>query len=244
MPDKNILSFRLFGFDISVHWSWLIVFVLFSWSWSSYLENIITTDFPNIYSNPNIVAWFAAALLVTLIFVCVLFHELGHSMVARRFGFQVGKITFFVLGGISYINMDKDTKYTPLRNFLIAGAGPVVSLALCAMFWIVAYALGGGSTTKVSAFIFLLLSQLAFLNLVLVIFNSLPIYPLDGGRILLSALQFFGIGYRAAHSIATGAGAVGSILMICAGIFFGGIFLIFIGAFLLLVNIAERRMAR
>lgn len=243
MFGGNILSFRLFGFDIAVHWSWLIIFVLFSWTWSSYLENIITTDFPNVYSNPTTVSWFASALLVVLVLVSVLIHELGHSIVARRLGFQVGKIIFFVLGGISYINMDKDAKATPLRTFLIAAVGPVVSLVLCVLFWIMAYVVGYGDITKVSVFIFLLLSQLAFINLILAIFNALPVYPLDGGRVLLSVLQFLGVNYRVAHSIVTGAGIIGSILMIVVGIFLGGIFLIFIGAFLFLVNMAERRMS-
>lgn len=241
MLGRSILNFRLFGIDVHIHWSWLLIFIFFSWSLSSYFKGMISATFLDIYPNPDIVSWTLSVSLAVLIFVSVLIHEFGHSLVARRFGLEIKGITLFILGGVANIDLFRDTKDAPFRDLCITVIGPVVSFVLAIIFWVASYIVGGSDSTKLSVFLFLLLSQLAVMNLILAIFNALPIYPMDGGRVLLALLQIFGKDQWHAHRLATTGGIIGSGLIIFVGIFWGAFFLVFIGIFLLLINIQERR---
>jgi Zn-dependent protease/CBS domain-containing protein len=172
--DGSFKVARLLGFDINVHWSWIFIFLLITWTFS---VGILQEFFPEWAAATR---WAAAAFVALIFFLSILFHELSHSIMARRFGISVSGITLFVFGGVS--NLGKESE-TPKQEFLIAVVGPLTSLAFAAVFaagyfvlWPVAEGIGAVSL------------NLAVINLAIAVFNMVPGYPLDGGRVLRSVL--------------------------------------------------------
>jgi Zn-dependent protease/predicted transcriptional regulator len=165
------------------------------------------------------------------LFVCVLAHEIGHSLVARSSGIRVEGITLFVFGGVSSLRDEAPTAETELA---VALAGPLVSVAIAVICWVLYVALPGAPEQVTS-----LLFYLAFINSLLVVFNLIPGFPLDGGRVLRAILwKIFGNIYRATAIAATVGKAVG-LAMIVAGVFgvlltwqLGPLWLALIGLFL------------
>ena len=121
------------------------------------------------------VRYVVAAAFVVLLYVSVLFHELSHSLVARRFGLPVRRILLYPLGGFSEIEQEPPT---PGREFLVSGAGPLLSLVLAGLGWVVLL------VSNLRGLPGLLVEQLVWANLLVGIFNLLPGLPLDGGRML------------------------------------------------------------
>src|SRR5437660_1801638 len=118
---------RIAGIEIDLDWSWLIILALFTGS-------LATGQFPQTVPGLSSVAYLGAGLLASLLlFASVIAHELGHSLVARRFGVPVKDITLYIFGGVS--SLEREPK-TPDAEFLIAVVGPVVSLVLGAVFWL------------------------------------------------------------------------------------------------------------
>jgi Zn-dependent protease len=157
------------GVSIRLHWSWLGALLL------------LIVALSQIYDRgaDGSVAWLLACAAALLLFASVVLHELGHALVARRYGLPVHAITLFALGGVTEI---ADAPPEPVRDFLVAVAGPVVSLLLAL--------LGGLAWWAVHAPLDLLLLQLALTNGAIVLFNLLPGYPLDGGRALWAVVAF------------------------------------------------------
>ncbi|MFW6359992.1 MAG: site-2 protease family protein [Chroococcales cyanobacterium] len=223
-------SFRLgsiLGFEIRIDLSWFIIFFLVLWTLTA---NVFPADYPDL--SPGV--WLAMGVVGTILFFAsLLTHELSHSLVAKAKGIPVEGITLFIFGGISRTRMDAET---PGDEFQIAGVGPLVSLLLSALFgliWWVGNA--AGWTVAVTG----VAGYLATINLFLAIFNLLPGFPLDGGRLFRSMIWKWTGNLRKATHIASRGGKFLGYLIIAWGIvqLFGGyilsgLWLIFIGWFL------------
>lgn len=228
-------GFRLgsiFGFEIRVDLSWLIIFFLVLWTLSA---GIFPTNYPGFDSS----TYFGMGIVATLLFFAsLLAHELSHSFVARAKGIPVEGITLFIFGGVSRTRMDAQT---PGDEFQIAGVGPVVSLLLAAVFGLIWYV---GTNTGLSVVFTGVFAYLAVINLALAMFNMLPGFPLDGGRVFRSLLWKYTGNLKKATKIASNGGKWLSYLLIVfgvlemfAGAILGGLWLILIGWFL--YNAAE-----
>ena len=214
---------RVIGIPIYLHFSWLIIFGLIAWTLS-------TGYFPA--QSPDLPAssyWAKGLVASLLFFVSILLHELGHAFVARRQGLRTLSITLFVFGGVAQLEKDpKDGR----AEFWMAAAGPVASLALAGLFYTLAnLPLVGASAAAVARY-------LALINLMLALFNLVPAFPMDGGRLLRGAL-WGPLGKARATRIASGAGTLFAFLLISAGVFsllrgdsLGGLWYILIGWFI------------
>ncbi len=166
---------RWFGFQIRIDYSWFVVFFLVVWTFGE--------EFARQMPGYGRLAYYGMGAVAGLVFfLSVLLHELGHSVVARSRGIEVEGITLFIFGGVAQTRMEARRA---LDEFLLTIAGPLTSLALAAAFWGVAEGVGAlgwpEPLARVATF-------LAVLNLVLAIFNMVPGFPLDGGRIFRSVV--------------------------------------------------------
>ncbi len=172
MLGNSIRLFTIRGIEVGVHYSWLIIFGLFTWI-------LATSAFPAVLGRQNqLEAWLLAALTVLLMFVSVIIHELAHSFVALARGLKANAITLFAFGGVSSLGGDAKK---PSTEFLVAIVGPLTSFALAGLAY--------GATLAVNETRFdLVFSYLAYINVALGVFNLVPGFPLDGGRVLRSVL--------------------------------------------------------
>lgn len=162
----------IMGIPIRIHFSWLIIFGLITWSLSTFY-------FPK--AAPQLPAasyWISGAIAALLLFMSVAFHELSHSFVAMKYKLSIVNITLFIFGGVAQM---KGEPPSAKAEFRIAIAGPLSSFFLSFVFGI-AYTL---STTQVTKALFLYLTQL---NLILGVFNLIPGFPMDGGRVIRAFL--------------------------------------------------------
>jgi Zn-dependent protease len=170
-------SFRLFtirGIEVGIHYSWIIIFVLVTWSLSVYV-------FPTVPGGPRLPAlefWILGAITSLLLFASVLVHELAHSFVAKARGLNPRSITLFIFGGVS--NLSGEAK-EPSTEFIVAVVGPLMSFALAAITFALASVISEPRAELVLSYLFLI-------NLTLGIFNLVPGFPLDGGRVLRAIL--------------------------------------------------------
>lgn len=226
-PRRGLDLFRLFGVQIGIDYSWLIIFALV-------LASLSAGYFPRQYPGH---AWAAYALIgltaTLLFFASVLIHELSHATVANRLGERVDRITLFLFGGMAHLSGEPRSATAELK---IAAVGPLTSVVLGGLFWLLAAALRAAGVAPLWAAPF---EYLGFVNVALAIFNLLPGFPLDGGRLLRAALwrrsgDLAAATRQAANwggGIATGLMVLGA-LQIFAGGLIGGLWLIFIGMFL------------
>jgi Zn-dependent protease/predicted transcriptional regulator len=229
---------RVAGIRIGVNWSWILVFALVVWTWA-------TGVFPD--TNPGLSDGTYVAMAISgavLFFASLLLHELGHAFQARREGMEIEGITLWLFGGVAKF---KGMFPSAGAEFRIAIAGPLVSLLLGGLF--VAIAVVAGLPEPADA----VAAWLGYVNLSLLAFNLLPALPLDGGRVLRAALWYFRGDFARATHISATIGRGFGYLMIAAGVAsliflndFGGVWLAFIGWFLLTAAAAEDRflMAR
>ncbi len=218
---------KIAGIEIEIDYSWLLVFGLVLWS-------LAAGYFPQAYPGyATAQYWVIGLIAAVLFFSSVLFHELCHAIVGNRLGESIDRITLFIFGGMAHLKGEPRCAEDELK---IAAAGPLSSLVLGLFFWLVANASAiGGSVTLFTA----VFRYLAYINVALAIFNLLPGYPLDGGRLLRAALwKRWGSIERATaraadwgRTLAWGLMALG-VLEIFGGALVGGIWLIFIGLFL------------
>lgn len=163
----NIRIGNLFGIPFFINPSWFFVLGLVTWTYGSGL-----TEFPEL---TGIMPWLLGLVAALLLFSSVLAHELGHSFVAISQGIPVKSITLFIFGGLATLEKESET---PLQAFLVAIAGPLVSLLLFGLFFFIA------ATAPISTPIQAIISLVAYINLVLAAFNMIPGLPLDGGNVL------------------------------------------------------------
>ncbi len=215
MFGKKIPLFSLFGFKVSIDLTWIFLAVLVTWSLAAGL-------FP--YYFPNLSAatyWWMGVVGALGLFVSIVFHEFCHSLVARRFNLPMRGITLFIFGGVAEM---EDEPSSPGAEFFMAIAGPLSSLVLAVVLYFAA-ALGRsvGFPLPVNAVI----GYLAWLNLILAIFNLIPAFPLDGGRVLRSILWRVKGNARWATRIASAFGSGFGVFLIIVGIiyFLGGFFI-------------------
>lgn len=229
-------SFRLVrigGIEIGIHYSWIFIFALITWSLA---QNLFPHQYPG--WNPT-TYWVTGIVAALLLFVSILLHELAHSFVARSQGLPVHSITLFILGGVS--NLGEEPK-KPRAEFAMAIVGPLTSLALAGIFW--GLHLATNQDTPVAA----TLSYLAFINVLLAVFNLLPAFPLDGGRVLRSIIWGSTGDLVRATNIAATVGRFFGWALIAFGVFqlftgnlLGGLWIAFIGWFLSNAAGASRR---
>ena len=187
--------------------------------------------YPAEYKNwPAVQYWIVAAATAIMLFVSVLLHELGHSVVALRYNIPVRSITLFLFGGVAQIGKEPPS---PSAEFLIAAAGPLVSMALAMLFYLV-QPLAAGMEPLLG-----LARYLAYINLALVVFNLIPGYPLDGGRVFRAIVWAITKNMRRATLIAANVGRFFAFLFILVGVWQmlsgnvgGGLWIAIIGWFL------------
>lgn len=168
MPRHGVPLGRMFGIQIGLDYSWFVIFALITWM-------LATSYFPGEYKHWSTpVYWATGAATAVLFFGSVLLHELGHSVVALRFKVPVRKITLFIFGGLAEIGTEPPNA---VAEFWIALAGPLVSLALAVIFYAVQPLMSGAEPLLGLA------RYLAYINMALLLFNLVPAYPLDGGRV-------------------------------------------------------------
>ena len=164
---------RLFGIDVAIHPSWFIVVGFFAFT-------LATGFFPSAYAGWSpVTTWTTAIVATLLLFASVLAHEFGHSLVARSQGIPVRGITLFLLGGVAQLEREPDS---PGREAWMAIAGPLVSVAIAIGSLALAFVLPGPEQAVA------VLAYLGVTNIALVVFNLLPGFPLDGGRVLRAFL--------------------------------------------------------
>lgn len=223
-------SFRLgsiFGFEIRVDLSWFLIFFLILWT---FIGSVFPGKYPGLSQDTYIVMGIVATLLF---FASLLAHELSHSFVARAKGISVEGITLFAFGGVSRTRMDAETAGD---EFQIAGVGPLTSIAIAVLFGLLYWiGIGAGWSVAVNG----VTGYLASINLILAIFNLLPGFPLDGGRLFRAIVWKITGNLKKATRIASWGGKFFSYLIIALGVvqLFGGLvlnglWLILIGWFL------------
>ena len=205
MFGRQITLFRLFGFTVRIDVSWLVIAVLVVWSLAKGL-------FPSYYKGlPESTYWWMGVAGALGLFVSIVFHEFWHSLVARRQGLAMKGITLFIFGGVSEM---EDEPKGPGVEFSMAIAGPISSFFLAGVFYVVALATRDYFSVPVKAVLF----YLASINGLLGIFNLLPAFPLDGGRVLRSILWLKKGDMRWATRVASQIGAGFGAGMIFMGI--------------------------
>jgi len=219
---------RLFGIDIEIDYTWFIVFFLFAALLST---DVLANSLPGLSLGAR---WLIAGLTTLLLFASVLLHELSHSVVARRSGLGITGITLFLFGGVSKMS---DEPKSPGVEFRIAVAGPLASVALAFVFLAIAHVvrpLPGGAIGNT------VFTWLGGVNGMLAVFNLLPGFPLDGGRVLRAGLwRAMGSLAEATRIAATFGHAlgllmiVGGIMLFALGAGFRSLWLAFIGWFLI-----------
>jgi len=219
--------FKVAGVQVEIDYSWIVIAVLVWWSLSA-------GYFPRTYPGHDFTSyWIVGAIGTVLFFASVLGHELSHAALGNRLGENVSRITLFIFGGMAHLSGEPKTAGD---EFKIAAIGPVSSVVIAAIFWTIEQTLIGLHAPSLWVAVF---SYLAFINVALAVFNLLPGFPLDGGRILRAILWHFWGDFRRAtaaaadwgNTIAWGLIALGA-LEIFAGGLVGGIWMIFIGLFL------------
>jgi len=224
MMQGSLKLGTLAGIDIRVHYTWLFALFLIAWS-------LALGYFP--MSDAGLGAatyWVLGIIAALLLFGSVLVHELGHSLVATARGMRVENITLFIFGGVSSIAAEASTARD---EFLIAVVGPLISLALAGLFWLLGQIVPPASAVGAVA------NYLAFANFLLGLFNIVPGFPLDGGRVFRSIVWAVTGDMSRATRIASYVGqGVAFVLIgwgvvnVLSGNFFGGLWTAFIGWFL------------
>ncbi|MBN2025627.1 MAG: site-2 protease family protein [Actinobacteria bacterium] len=243
IPKKGFRIGSFKGISVHLHWSWFIVFFLLLW---------IVVQLFQLYTAASPAHYIPVAVVTTfLFFLSVLLHELSHSMVANRNGVPIRRITLFVFGGVAQMGRDVPS---PGVEFKMAVAGPLCSYVLGILFGgaaYLSYVLGAGTVEY--GFI-----MLAIVNLGLGTFNLIPGFPLDGGRILRSMLWHhwgdLDKSTRMATRLGEGFGGlliVGGVALVILDLFqtqndflFAGVWVIFIGTFLIQAAVSSYRQVR
>ncbi|MEJ2263202.1 MAG: site-2 protease family protein [Anaerolineales bacterium] len=216
---------KIFGIPIALDYSWFLIFALLTWA-------LAVGYYPLEFKNWSIALyWIVAAATCIMLFVSVLLHELGHSVVARLYKIPVQSITLFIFGGVSRITKEPAN---PLSEFVISFAGPLVSFVLGGIFYVITPLFAAVSPLMG------LVKYLAFINVALGVFNLIPGYPLDGGGVLMSFIWKATNNMHRATLIAANIGRVVAFLFIGFGVYqaltgniIDGLWIAFIGWFLL-----------
>jgi Zn-dependent protease/CBS domain-containing protein len=227
MFGKRINLFKLLGFQVRIDMSWIILAVLVAWSLSSGL-------FPLYYKNLSTGAyWIMGIIGAAGLFLSIVFHEFCHSLVARKYGMPMKGITLFIFGGMAEMSEEPTSAKA---EFMMAVAGPISSVLIgLAFYGLLVLGKQAGWSTPVSG----ILAYLAWINVILAVFNLLPAFPLDGGRVLRSILWGVKKNLRWATRVSSRVGSLFGFAMIFFGFlnffrgnFIAGLWWFLIGMFL------------
>ncbi len=226
MFTRSITLFRIMGFEIKVDFTWVFLAILISWSLA---DGFFPAQYPGL---STALYWLMGIEGAIGLFVSIALHEVGHSLVARRYGIPIRDITLFIFGGVA--NMADEPK-RPRDEFYMAIAGPITSGILALLL----YGLHAAVQAAVGAHPLLeVMVYLAWMNSILAIFNMVPAFPLDGGRVLRAILWDWRKDLRWATRISSSMGSGFGLLLIVLGILtfvngsvIGGIWWFMIGMF-------------
>lgn len=227
MFGKSYTLFTLFGFKVRLDLTWLILAVLIAWT-------LAEGWFP--YHHPGLareVYWAMGLTTGIALLLSIVFHELSHSLVARRYGLSISGITLFIFGGVAQMEREPGS---PKAELLMAAAGPAASFVLAGVaYGLLLAARQVGLPTPVTGVVL----YVVYMNAVLAIFNLIPAFPLDGGRVLRAILWHFKHDLRAATRVSSNLGKGLAFLLIglgalsaLGGNLIGGLWYLLIGMFL------------
>jgi Zn-dependent protease/CBS domain-containing protein len=232
---SQIRLVRVFGIPIKLDMSWFIIFALLGWT-------LATMVFPSAFpadTFPDLTTadfWLMGIVSALLLFVSVLVHELCHCYVARSHGIPIRGITLFIFGGVSELVEEPPN---PRAEFMMAGAGPLASIVICLLVGMLAKVVHNAHATVV---VYGILWYLSWINGLLAVFNLVPGFPLDGGRLLRALLWKVTGNLREATRIASTVGSIFGLIFMGLGFlqiflghsieqFISGLWLILIGFF-------------
>jgi Zn-dependent protease/CBS domain-containing protein len=224
MTRQNVPLGRIMGIPIGLDYSWFLIFALLTWM-------LAGSYYPAEFKNwPTLLYWTTGALTAIMLFVSVLLHELGHSVIALRYKIPVRSITLFIFGGVAKIGAEPPSA---IAEFWIAIAGPVTSFALALFFGLLQPVVGALAPMLALA------KYLAYINGTLAVFNLIPGFPLDGGRVFRAMVWGSTHSLRRATLVAANLGRFIAYLFIILGVwqmvtgnFGNGLWIAFIGWFL------------
>jgi Zn-dependent protease/CBS domain-containing protein len=222
---------RAFGVDVKVHWTFLLLLAFFgftAYQRSGSLSSALVT----------------VGIIVAL-FICVLLHEYGHSLVAQRLGIEVSDITLLPIGGLARL---KSLPERPWDEVKIAVAGPLVNVVLAPIFFGIALLLGGSIMTPANILEGVqsagqVFAYLGFINVALVVFNLIPAFPMDGGRVLRGLLATR-LGAVRATDISSAVGQFFAAAFFLIGLIGGNFLLALVGVFIFFGASGEAQMVR
>ncbi|MBZ5531643.1 MAG: site-2 protease family protein [Acidobacteriia bacterium] len=221
---------RIFGIEIGIHYSWFIIALLITLSLAAQFRAMNKQ-----WSEQTV--WAAAALTALLFFLCLLAHELSHSLVARAHKLPVSRITLFALGGVSVIEKEAQDAWT---EFLVAIVGPITSVVIGTALILASGGFQGGMAAVRPTPVQATMHWLGYINLGLGVFNMLPGFPLDGGRVLRSVIWGATHSMERATRMASRVGQAVAVIFILIGIYeffhgagISGLWIAFIGWFLM-----------
>jgi Zn-dependent protease len=225
--NKSIHIITILGIPIEVNYSWFIIFFLVTWTLA---QNYFPMAIPHA---PAFVYWIISIIAACLFFISLLAHELSHSIVAIKNKLPISGITLFVFGGVAHMTKEPET---PAIEFKMAAAGPLCSFAISFLFFVLTQLF---YSLKLPMALVVTTDYLSFINLMVGIFNLIPGFPLDGGRILRAALWSLFGDIKKATQIASSFGKGFAYFLMGLGFFYlisgaviSGIWFIFIGFFL------------
>lgn len=222
---------RVFGIDVRVHWTFFLLLFYFA--------------FVGYQGTGNLLGALATTGVIVALFVCVLLHEFGHSLVAQRLGIEIPDITLLPIGGVARL---KTLPEKPMDEVKIAVAGPLVNVVLAPILFAIGIALGAdpltlGSPVGGFASVGRFFVYLGYINVALVLFNMLPAFPMDGGRILRGLLASR-LGAVRATDIASAVGQFFALGFLVLGLLGGDFILVLIAIFIFFGARTEARMVR
>jgi Zn-dependent protease/CBS domain-containing protein len=224
MKDKHISVGKILGIPIYLDYSWFLILVLVTWM-------LAQSYFPQEFKNwSKFSYWFVGFITSCLFFLSILLHELGHSIIAKKYNVKVKRITLFIFGGVAEIGAEPPKS---MAEFWIAIAGPITSFLLAVIFYLLE------QISKGNDYLSAPFRYLAFINFILAVFNLIPGFPLDGGRIFRSIVWAITKNLKKATTIAANVGRFFGFFFIMIGVFqilqnnfLDGIWIAFIGWFL------------
>ncbi|RDI42058.1 site-2 protease family protein [Aquicella lusitana] len=227
MEKSGLYLFSLFGFEVRLDWSWFFLAILVAWSLS-------VSYFPFNYPDLDTSTYWTMGIIGAIgLFLSIIFHELCHSLVGRHYGLPIAGIKLFIFGGVAEM---REMPPSPKAEFMMAIAGPAFSIVIGILLYILFRA---GTLANWPDEANGIIRYLGLINIIVGIFNLLPAFPLDGGRVLRSFLWWWKDDLRWATQVAARAGAgfgfgmiLFGLLLVIQGAFISGLWMFLLGFFL------------
>jgi Zn-dependent protease len=223
---------KIMGIPIRLHWTFLLVILYIAWAFASISQQVLGRTYGLGSIEPASLRWTYSLLFAVVLFACVALHELGHSYIAHKNGIIIRSITLYFFGGVSAV---EEIPRNPRLELQMAFAGPAVSGVIGLISTLLASLLPEGSNAAI------MLWTLGLMNIILMAFNLIPAFPMDGGR-LLRAWFATRMPYIRATRNAAGIGKIFAILMFVLGVFTFNFMLLFV-AFFVYVGASEEEKA-